>query len=78
MIILAIKKVLFWILISLLAILFVILRLYNINNSLFFINDTGRDMAVLQSWQNTGKIPLLGPQTSALPINQSAIYFYLL
>ena len=35
-------------------------------------------MAVLQTWHDTGKPPLLGPQTSALPINQSAIYFYLL
>jgi hypothetical protein len=38
----------------------------------------GRDLSVLQQWQSTGKPPLLGPQTSALPINQSAIYFYLL
>ena len=38
----------------------------------------GRDMTVLQQWQLTGKPPLLGPQTSALPFNQSAIYFYLL
>jgi hypothetical protein len=35
-------------------------------------------MAVLQNWHDTGIPPLLGPQTSALPINQSAIYFYLL
>ena len=35
-------------------------------------------MSVLQNWHDTGKPPLLGPQTSALPINQSAIYFYLL
>lgn len=38
----------------------------------------GRDMLVLQAWKNTGKPPLLGPQTSVLPFNQSAIYFYLL
>ena len=38
----------------------------------------GRDMIILQTWQDTGKPPLLGPQTSALPFNQSAIYFYLL
>ncbi len=38
----------------------------------------GRDMSVLQTWKDTGKPPLLGPQTSALPFNQSAIYFYLL
>lgn len=38
----------------------------------------GRDMEVLQTWANTGKPPLLGPQTSALPFNQSPIYFYLL
>jgi hypothetical protein len=38
----------------------------------------GRDLLVLQNWQQTGKPPLLGPQTSALPFNQSAIYFYYL
>jgi hypothetical protein len=36
----------------------------------------GRDMSVLQTWNISGKPPLLGPQTSALPFNQSAIYFY--
>ena len=43
-----------------------------------FFNDMGRDLLVLQDWIETKKIPLLGPQTSALPINQSAIYFYML
>ena len=38
----------------------------------------GRDAYVLLNWQKSGKPPLLGPQTSALPINQSAIYFYIL
>ena len=38
----------------------------------------GRDFSVLQEFKQTGKPPLLGPQTSALPFNQSAFYFYLL
>ena len=38
----------------------------------------GRDSLVLLDWQKTDKPPLLGPQTSALPFNQSAFYFYLL
>jgi len=38
----------------------------------------GRDLSVLYQWQQTGKPPLLGPQTSVLPINQSALYYYLL
>lgn len=63
--------------ISLIA-LFLGLRFGNINNSLFFFNDMGRDLLVLQDWVQTKKPPLLGPQTSALPINQSAIYFYML
>jgi len=58
--------------------LFLFLRFYKIQNSLFFFNDMGRDMLVLYTWQETGKPPLLGPQTSALPFNQSAIYFYIL
>jgi len=60
------------------VLIFLFLRFYNIDQSLFFWNDMGRDLSVLQQWQQTGKPPLLGPQTSALPINQSAIYFYLL
>lgn len=37
----------------------------------------GRDFLVLLDWEQTGKPPLLGPQTSALPFNQSAWYFYI-
>lgn len=33
---------------------------------------------VLFNWQQTWKPPLLGPQMSVIPFNQSAIYFYLL
>lgn len=61
-----------------LAILFVWTRFYQIEASLNFFNDMGRDFLVLWQWQNSGKPPLLGPQTSALPFNQSAVYFYLL
>jgi len=53
-------------------------RLYKIDSSLLFFNDIGRDFLVLFNWFATGKPPLLGPQTSALPYNQTAIYFYLL
>ncbi len=62
------------------AILFIFFftRLYSITDSLFYLNDMGRDSLVLLDWQQTGKPPLLGPQTSALPFNQSAFYFYLL
>lgn len=56
--------------------IFIFTRLYNIKNGLFFFNDLGRDADVLYTWQKTGKPPLLGPQTSALPINQSPVYFY--
>lgn len=62
----------------LLTTLFLFLRLYNLDQSLYFFNDIGRDFLVLYNWQETGKPPLLGPQTSALPFNQSAIYFYIL
>jgi hypothetical protein len=58
--------------------LFLFIRFYHINNSLYFFDDMGRDLLVLLEWQKEGKIPLLGPQTSALPINQSPIYFYFL
>ncbi len=61
-----------------LVFLFLFIRFFNIDKSLFFFNDMGRDLFVLLEWLKTGKIPLLGPQTSALPINQSPIYYYFL
>jgi hypothetical protein len=70
------RKIYFWSLV--LVLLFLFTRLYRIDESLLFFNDIGRDFLVLWQWQDTGKPPLLGPQTSALPFNQSAIYFYLL
>ena len=63
---------------SVLIILFLFIRFYRINNSLFFFDDMGRDLLVLFEWQNSGKIPLVGPQTSALPVNQSPIYYFFL
>lgn len=62
----------------LLLFVFLSLRLWRIEETLFFFGDIGRDTFVLQTWLETGKPPLLGPQTSALPFNQSAWYFYLL
>lgn len=62
----------------LLSLIFLWTRFYQIETSLLFFNDIGRDFLVLFKWQESGKPPLLGPQTSALPFNQSAIYFYLL
>jgi hypothetical protein len=38
----------------------------------------GRDLQVLFDMIQNHKPVLLGPQTSALPINQSPLYFYLL
>lgn len=61
-----------------LSLLFLWTRFYNIETSFNFINDMGRDFLVLWQWKESGKPPLLGPQTSALPFNQSAIYFYFL
>lgn len=60
------------------VIIFTYLRLNHIRQSLLFFGDMGRDFLVLERWLVSGKPPLLGPQTSALPINQSAVYFYLL
>lgn len=62
----------------LLSLIFLWTRFYKIETSLLFFNDIGRDFLALFKWQESGKPPLLGPQTSALPFNQSAIYFYLL
>ncbi len=61
-----------------LLLLFFFTRLYAITDSFLYLNDMGRDSLVLLDWQEAKKPPLLGPQTSALPFNQSAVYFYLL
>lgn len=57
---------------------FLFLRIYKLHISLFYFNDMGRDSLVLLKWQQTNKPPLLGPQNSAIPFNQSPLYFYLL
>ncbi len=72
------KKILPYLLAVFLLILFIFLRFYKITNSLLFFNDIGRDFLALWNWQHSNKPPLLGPQTSAIPFNQSAVYFYLL
>jgi len=63
----------------LISFLFIFLRVYKINQSFYLFGDVGRDLFVLQDWsKNLLKPPLLGPQTSAISFNQSAIYFYYL
>src|SRR5579859_1105498 len=57
---------------------FLFTRLYKLPTSFFYFNDMGRDSLALLDWAQTGKPPLLGPQTSALPFNQGAVYYYLL
>lgn len=55
-----------------------LLRLVRLPETLYFFNDMGRDLLVVwQSWHDK-KPFLLGPQNSALPFNQPALYFYLL
>lgn len=58
--------------------LLIFLRWYKLESGLLFYNDMGRDFVVLLNWQESGKPPLLGPQTSVLSYNQSAWYFYFL
>ncbi len=68
------KKYIYLVLISL---VFIFLRTYKISSSLNFQNDIGRDYLRLIEWKQSGKPPILGPQNSAVPFNQSAVYFYL-
>ncbi len=72
------KKIFKFLVPILIIFIFLFLRLHNLQNTFFFYHEMGRDSLVLLNWYQSGKPPLLGPQTSALPINQSAIYFYLL
>ncbi|MEO6509150.1 MAG: hypothetical protein ABIO02_04295 [Patescibacteria group bacterium] len=73
-----VTRYILWGLFVLLSGLFLFTRFYKIDSSFLFFNDMGRDLFVLYEWLKLGKIPLLGPLTSSLPINQSPIYFYLL
>lgn len=61
-----------------LAIMWSVVRFYNLQQSYFFMGDAGRDAWVMWKWQNQGKIPFLGPGVSALPMNVSPVYFYML
>lgn len=60
------------------ASLFVFFRWYTLDSSLLVYNDMGRDYVALLNWSDSGKPPLLGPQTSVISYNQSAWYFYVL
>ncbi len=60
------------------TVVFIFLRSWNIRESLWYQGDLGRDLWVLRQWSQSYKPPLLGPQTSVIPFNQSAVYFYLL
>ncbi len=72
------KPYFYWMTLVALIAVFVFLRLYQLPTTLNFFGDIGRDFVKLQSWQQTGKPPLLGPMTSVISFNQSAIYFYYL
>lgn len=66
-----------WFVLIFILIVFIFLRVHRIEETLNFQNDIGRDYLVLLEWYQSGKPPLLGPQNSAVPFNQSAFYFYL-
>lgn len=57
---------------------FIFFRWYKLHDTLLFYNDMGRDFIALLNWSESGKPPLLGPQTSVVSYNQSAWYFYFL
>jgi len=67
-----------WLIAIISVILFLWLRFYSLRTAFDFTGDPGRDMLTLWDWRENGKPPLLGPQTSAMPLNQSAVYFYML
>lgn len=68
-----------WLIGMFVVIVFVLLRLLSIKQSFWFFGDLGRDLFVLQDWaRNIFHPPLLGPQTSVISFNQSALYYYYL
>lgn len=66
----------FWVTSAAVFAWFLFFRLYRLPQSLLFFNDMGRDFLELYEWRHTGLPPLLGPQTSVISFNQSAVYFY--
>lgn len=60
-----------------LVILFIWSRVWRLPHTLEFFSDIGRDHFVLLGAVQKVKPPLLGPSNSALPLNQSPIYYYL-
>lgn len=64
--------------ITIILAIFIFFRWYKLESSLLFYNDMGRDYLTLFNWKESGKPPLLGPQTSVLSYNQTAWYFYIL
>jgi hypothetical protein len=71
------KSIFYYLFAFLLVIIFLIIRLDNISNSLEFFGDIGRDHLALLDWLTTGKIPLLGPGISYFSLHLPPIYFYL-
>lgn len=71
------KENIYYILAAILIIIFLLIRLFNILNSLEFFGDIGRDHLVLIEWWNNGKIPLLGPGISYFSLHLPPVYFYL-
>lgn len=72
------KNILLWSWIALISLLFIWLRLYRIETSLLLRNNLGKDLFVLQTWQNSHQLPLLGPNSNLIPFSQSAWYYYIL
>ena len=67
-----------WLAVGLIFVVWSWTRFANLSESFWFWDDAGRDGWYLWQWWAQGKIPFLGPRTSALPINTSPFYFYLL
>lgn len=67
-----------WLSFVALVVVFLFTRWYGFVDGYELAGDLGRDMFVLDQWRESGKPPLLGPQNSVLPFNQSAVFFYTL
>lgn len=57
--------------------IFILVRIYNLDQTLEFFGDIGRDHLALLEWWNTGKIPLLGPGINYFSLHLPPIYYYL-
>lgn len=72
------KTIIIFVILSAIILVGIFLRFYNIQNYMHFAGDEGRDAFVVRDMLEKGKLPLLGPSSSAGHFSLGPFYYYLL